>query len=201
MLTAMYSLLLALVLCVSQARLAIAESVAPAATVPSVATTSAAGTDTLPPEGKRAPRLKGSDWLNSKPLTRAELSGKVVLVEFWACACVNCRRTVPAMKRLHELFAPGKDVVIVGIHTPELPAERDRRAVQRAIDDFQLPYPVLLDNWMTNWDAFENQYWPALYIIDRRGIIRTLHIGELHEGTDAWRSVVSLIEALRREPA
>jgi thiol-disulfide isomerase/thioredoxin len=166
--------------------------------VPAAATT---GTKPATLEGRRAPALIGSDWLNSKPLTRADLAGKVVLVEFWTFECINCRRTVPAMKRLHERFAPGKDVVIVGVHTPELPQERDGRAVQRAIDTLRLPYPVLLDNAMANWNAFDNQYWPALYIIDRHGTIKLLHIGELHEGTEAWRSVVALIESLRRERA
>jgi len=152
------------------------------------------------PDGRRAPTLSG-EWLNSRPLTHADLAGKVVLVEFWTFDCINCRRTVPAMKRLYTRFAEGGDVVIVGVHTPELAHERDPRAVQRAIDRLQLPYPVLLDNTMANWRAFDNQYWPALYVIDRRGVIRDLHIGELHEGTPAWRSVVALIESLRRERA
>ena len=152
------------------------------------------------PDGQRAPTLSG-EWLNSRPLTRADLAGKVVLVEFWTFDCINCRRTVPAMKRLHARFREGGDVVIVGVHTPELAHERDPRAVQRAIHRLQLPYPVLLDNAMANWEAFDNHYWPALYVIDRRGVIRDLHIGELHEGTPAWRSVVALIESLRRERA
>lgn len=159
-----------------------------------------AATPARAPEGRRAPALNGGEWLNSRPLTRADLAGKVVLVEFWTFDCINCRRTVPAMKRLHERFGEGGEVVIVGVHTPELAHERDPRAVQRAIDRFRLPYPVLLDNAMANWLAFDNHYWPALYIIDRRGVIRDLHIGELHEGTPAWRSVVALIESLRREP-
>ncbi len=161
----------------------------------------AAATPGARPAGIRAPALSGREWLNSKPLTRADLRGKVVLVEFWTFDCINCRRTMPAMKRLHALFGDGGDVVIVGVHTPELPHERDPRAVERAIDRWQLPYPVLLDNAMVNWEAFENLYWPALYVIDRRGLIRDLHIGELHEGTPAWRSIVALIESLRREPA
>lgn len=152
------------------------------------------------PAGKRAPTLVGG-WLDPPPLTRADLAGKVVLVEFWTFDCINCRRTVPAMKRLHARFAGRGDVIIVGIHTPELAHERDPRAVRRAVERLGLPYPVLLDPAMVNWRAFDNHYWPALYVIDRRGTIRDLHIGELHEGTSSWRTLVALVERLRQEPA
>jgi thiol-disulfide isomerase/thioredoxin len=153
------------------------------------------------PSGPRAPALSGRDWINSAPLTKADFKGKVRLVEFWAFECVNCQRTVPAMKRLFTMYGGTGDVVIVGVHTPELPHEKDARAVQRAVTHLGLPYPILLDNYGSNWDAFENKYWPALYMIDRRGVIRDVHIGELHEDTPAWRAVVSLIDSLRREPA
>ena len=150
--------------------------------------------------GKRAPTLVG-EWLEPPALARADVAGKVVLVEFWTFDCINCLRTVPAMKRLHARFAAGGDVVIVGVHTPELAHERDPRAVRRAVERLALPYPVLLDPAMVNWRAFDNHYWPALYVIDRRGSIRDLHIGELHEGTTSWRALVALIERLRRESA
>lgn len=206
MLSAMHFLRNALILCAAGAAAAaswtapVGASAAPVATA-GAPTMAAPDSETSVLPGRRAPKFIGSDWLNSRPLKRADLAGKVVLVEFWAFECVNCRRTVPAMKRLYGMFAPGKDVVIVGVHTPELEQERDRRAVQRAIDTLQLPYPVLLDNYMSNWNAFENQYWPALYVIDRHGTIKLLHIGELHEETEAWRSVVALIETLRRQGA
>ncbi|TMQ73749.1 MAG: redoxin domain-containing protein [Candidatus Eisenbacteria bacterium] len=150
-------------------------------------------------EGGRAPKLTGSDWLNSKPLTRRDLAGKVVLVEFWAFECINCQRTFPAMKRLQALYGDRGDVVIVGVHTPELDREKDPKAVARAVRQNQLPYPVLIDGEWSNWNAFHNQYWPALYLIDRRGVIRKLHIGELHEGTPGWSETVSLVDSLRRE--
>jgi len=158
-----------------------------------------AGTPGDAPDGWRAPALRGSDWLNTRPLRAEDFAGKVRVVEFWTFDCINCRRTVPAMKRLDARFRAGGDVVIVGIHTPELPHERDRRNVQRAIEALGLPYPVLLDNGMANWNAFHNQYWPALYVIDRHGIVRGQHIGELHEGTPGWDETVALIESLRRE--
>lgn len=147
----------------------------------------------------RAPALVGREWINSPPLTPDRLAGRVVLVEFWALQCVNCRRTIPAMKRLHAMYRDSGDVVIVGVHTPELPQERGRKAVERAVAELGLPYPVLVDDGMANWDAFRNRYWPALYVIDRHGLIREVHEGELHEGTLEWRAVLTLIDRLRRE--
>jgi len=147
----------------------------------------------------RAPALTGREWIHSAPLTPDSLAGRVVLVEFWALECVNCRRTVPAMKRLHAMYRDSGDVVIVGVHTPEFPRERGRKAVERAVAELALPYPVLVDDQMANWDAFENRYWPALYVIDRRGMIRDVHAGELHEGTLEWQILLTLITRLRGE--
>jgi thiol-disulfide isomerase/thioredoxin len=147
----------------------------------------------------RAPALSGREWINSAPLTPDSLAGRVVLVEFWAFECVNCRRTIPAMKRLHAMYRDSGDVVIVGVHTPELAREHGRKAVERAVAELGLPYPVLVDDRMVNWDAFENRYWPALYVIDRRGMIRDVEAGELHEGTLEWRSLLTLVTRLRRE--
>ena len=147
----------------------------------------------------RAPALRGREWINSAPLTADSLAGRGVLVEFWAFECVNCRRTVPAMKRLHAIYRDSADVVIVGVHTPELPQEHGRKAVERAVADQGIAYPVLIDDRMANWDAFENRFWPALYVIDRHGMIRDVEAGELHEGTLEWRSLLALITQLRRE--
>ena len=146
----------------------------------------------------KAPALRGSEWINTAPLTADSLAGRVVLVEFWALQCINCHRTLPAMKKLHAMYRDS-GVVIVGIHTPEFPAERGRKAVEKAVADQGIPYPVLVDDRMVNWDAFENRYWPALYVIDRNGRIRDVEAGELHEGTLEWRSLVTLINQLRRE--
>lgn len=161
-----------------------------------LATAAAAG---APPGAVRAPALTGREWINSRPLTPVDLKDKVVVVEFWTFDCINCRRTVPAMNRLHATFRDSGDVVIVGVHTPELPRERDPRAVERAVAAQGITFPVLLDGGMANWKAFGNHYWPAIYVIDRRGRIRDLHTGELHPGTPAWDSLLTLIGRLRRE--
>lgn len=158
-----------------------------------------AATPGAPADAARAPALTGRKWINTRPLGRDDLDGKVRLIEFWTFDCINCRRTVPAMKRLHALYRDSADMAIVAIHTPELPRERGRAAVERAVAELGLAFPVLLDDAMVNWRAFGNHYWPALYVIDRRGRIRDLHIGELHQDTPAWRTMIGLIERLRRE--
>lgn len=150
--------------------------------------------------GDRAPVVRSSRWLNSEPLTDAALRGKVRLVEFWTFACINCLRTVPAMNRLQQRLAGG-DVVVIGVHTPELDRERDPRQVEEAIRRLQIRFPVALDNDYATWRAYGNHYWPALYVVDKRGVIRHVHVGELHEGTTAWKSLLDLVERLRREPA
>jgi thiol-disulfide isomerase/thioredoxin len=147
-----------------------------------------------------APPIQSTKWINSKPLAKADLRGKVVLVEFWAFDCINCQRTVPAMKKLDETY-DAKDVVIVGVHTPELEQERDPYNVEKAVAKLGLKYPIALDNDYRVWKAFKNRYWPALYVVDKRGIIRHAHIGELHEDSPGWEEVVRWIDELRKEPA
>jgi thiol-disulfide isomerase/thioredoxin len=151
-----------------------------------------------PQVGRRAPKLLG-EWLNTRPLKPADLNGRVTLVEFWAFECINCRRTLPAMRALFERYPAGGDVVIVGVHTPELPIERDADSVRTAVAKLDVRYPVVLDNSYSDWRAFENDYWPELYLIDRRGVIRHVHVGELHQGTEEWTQLLAKIEALRRE--
>ncbi|TMQ67557.1 MAG: redoxin domain-containing protein, partial [Candidatus Eisenbacteria bacterium] len=86
------------------------------------------------------------------------------------------------------------------VHTPEFERERRASEVARAIERLGVAYPVALDNDYKNWRAYGNQYWPALYVVDRRGVIRYSHVGELHEGTSSWRELLAVIERLRREP-
>jgi thiol-disulfide isomerase/thioredoxin len=155
------------------------------------------------PESERAgaprPWLDGLEWVNSRPLTRADLAGKVVVVEFWTFDCINCRRTVPAMNRLERMFRDRSDVAIVGIHTPELEHERDAGNVRRAVEGLGLRLPVGRDNAFRAWRAFGNHYWPALYVLDRNDRVRSTHVGELHEGTPAWAELLRTIDRLRRE--
>ncbi len=137
-------------------------------------------------------------WFNARPLTPADLRGKVVLVEFWTFACVNCQRSVPAMLRLHQSVGGG-DVLIIGVHSPELDRERSAAGLKAAIRRFHLHYAVAQDNDFVAWRAFDNHYWPALYVLDGHGRIRGRHVGELHVGSAAWTDLLETIEKLRKE--
>jgi thiol-disulfide isomerase/thioredoxin len=128
-----------------------------------------------------APDFTGNQrWFNTpgnKPLSLADLRGKVVLVDFWTYTCINCIRTLPYLKALDRRYR--KDgLVIVGVHTPEFPFERDANNVDAAIKQNDIRYPVAQDNKYATWDAYGNQYWPAEYFIDAKGRVRFTHFGE-----------------------
>ncbi len=136
------------------------------------------GTQSALPVGPAAPEFAGIDnWLNSKPLTLAELRGKVVLVDFWTYSCINCIRTLPYVEGWYEKY---KDdgFVVVGVHAPEFAFEHDTANVAAAIKNFGLTYPVAQDNEFATWTAYNNQYWPADYLIDASGHVRASHYGE-----------------------
>ncbi|TWB06806.1 thioredoxin family protein [Bradyrhizobium stylosanthis] len=125
-----------------------------------------------------APDFTGiTTWFNSKPLSLADLRGKVVLVDFWTYGCVNCVNTLP---HVTDLYAKYKDkgLVVVGVHTPEFPFERSASNVQAALKRHGITYPVAQDNDSKTWNAYSNQYWPAQYIIDQNGKIVFQHAGE-----------------------
>lgn len=125
-----------------------------------------------------APEFAGIDhWYNSPPLTIAGLRGKVVLVEFWTHECINCLHVLPHTKALYEKYA--KDgLVVVGVHTPEYDEERVPANVQAAISRYGITWPVATDNGYATWNAYGNQFWPALYLIDRDGRVVYRHFGE-----------------------
>jgi cytochrome c biogenesis protein CcdA/thiol-disulfide isomerase/thioredoxin len=129
----------------------------------------------------RAPEFIGNqDWFNTpgdRPLKLSDLRGHVVLVDFWTYTCINCIRTLPYLTAWDKRYR--KDgLVIVGVHTPEFPFERDAGNVEEAIEANGIEYPVVQDNDQTTWNAYENQYWPAEYFIDADGNVRYAHFGE-----------------------
>src|ERR1700720_2385110 len=133
---------------------------------------------TLADAGGAAPNFVGiKTWLNSTPLNIADLRGKVVLVDFWTYGCYNCVNTLPHVTRLYDTYKD-KGLIVVGIHTPEFGFEKSTDAVQAAIKRHGIRYPVAQDNEYATWNAYHNQYWPAQYIIDRRGKIVFEHAGE-----------------------
>jgi cytochrome c biogenesis protein CcdA/thiol-disulfide isomerase/thioredoxin len=125
-----------------------------------------------------APSFEGGGrWFNTAPLTMEKLRGKVVLVDFWTYSCINCLRTLPHLRAWHERYA--KDgLVIVGVHSPEFAFEHVASNVSHAIERLHVRYPVVQDNDFRIWGAYGNQYWPAEYLIDRRGHVRRAHFGE-----------------------
>ena len=141
-----------------------------------------AGASTLTANAQRAnptaPEFTGiQQWLNSPPLTMKALRGQVVLIDFWTFACVNCVRTLPHIQRWHERYA-AQGLVVVGVHTPEFAFERSTDSVRQAIRRHGLSYPVAQDNRYQTWNAYANQYWPAVYLVDRQGRIVFTHFGE-----------------------
>ena len=125
-----------------------------------------------------APEIAGiAQWINSNPLTVAELKGKVVLVDFWTYSCVNCIRTLPYLQRWHERYHDA-GLVVIGVHAPEFPFEGKPANVAAAVRKFKITYPVALDNDFVTWNAYHNEYWPAHYLIDRNGQVVETHYGE-----------------------
>ncbi|MEO8167599.1 MAG: redoxin domain-containing protein [bacterium] len=127
--------------------------------------------------GKRAPELAEGSWVNSQPTTLAKLQGKVVLLEFWTFGCYNCRNTLPFIKAWHDKYS-GPKFQIIGVHTPEFESEKNLTTVKKKIDQLGIRYPVVTDNDYKTWNAYDQHYWPVMYLIDKKGIIRHIHIGE-----------------------
>jgi thiol-disulfide isomerase/thioredoxin len=124
------------------------------------------------------PLLDGATgWLNSKPLGPAELRGHVVLVDFWTLTCINWLRTEPYVRAWSRAYRDD-GLIVIGVHTPEFTFEREIDRVRLATEAMDIDYPVALDSEYAIWDAFNNHYWPALYFVDRDGIIRDHHFGE-----------------------
>jgi thiol-disulfide isomerase/thioredoxin len=127
--------------------------------------------------GAPAPEITGQVWINSEPLRLADLKGKVVLVEFWTFGCVNCRNVEPHVKAWHQKYAD-KGLVVIGVHTPESDFERYVKNVQHYVREEQIPYPVVTDNDFATWTRYGNRAWPAMYLVDKQGVLRYVHIGE-----------------------
>src|SRR5262249_27307611 len=124
------------------------------------------------------PDLAGAiGWLNSAPLTAKGLRGKVVLVDFWTYTCINSLRPLPYIKAWAEKYKDA-GLVVIGVHTPEFSFEKDRANVETALRGLKVAYPVAVDSGYRIWEAFGNEYWPALYFVDAKGRIRYHHFGE-----------------------
>ena len=143
---------------------------------------------------RQAPPLNGAtQWLNSPPLTKQMLRGKVVLVDFWTYSCINCLRTLPYLKAWDEKYR-AQGLVIIGVHAPEFAFEKEVNNVEKAVRDLGINYPVAIDNQYAIWNAYQNKYWPAHYLIDAQGNIRHQHFGE-----GAYQETEQMIQTLLKE--
>ncbi len=150
--------------------------------------------------GRPAPaftQTRPEAWLNSRPLTWADLDGKVVVLDFWTFACWNCYRSIPWLNSLRKKF--GKDLVIVGIHTPELAHEYELDRLKAKLGEFAITDPQMVDNDYRYWKAIGNRAWPTFYLVDRKGTVRARHIGETHEGDRNAKLIEADIRALLAE--
>jgi thiol-disulfide isomerase/thioredoxin len=148
--------------------------------MPAPAATASSNDGSLFPVGDRveAPNFTGIDgWLNSPPLTLSELRGKVVLIDFWTFSCVNCVRTIPHLRALYDDY---KDdgFVIVGVHSPEFDFEQVTANVAAAVKRLDVTWPVAIDSQMATWNAYQNQFWPAEYLLDQQGRVAYYSYGE-----------------------
>ncbi len=125
-----------------------------------------------------APEFEGlSNWINSSPLKKSDLKSKVVLVDFWTYSCINCIRTQSYLKGWYSTYK-SSGLEIIGVHAPEFAFEKVPSNVEKAVKEAGLKYPIALDNDFATWNAFDNQYWPAAYLIDKEGSVRRVHFGE-----------------------
>jgi thiol-disulfide isomerase/thioredoxin len=141
-----------------------------------------------------APELTNDTWLNSDaPLRLADLRGSVVLLDMWTFGCINCRNVVPSLKNWHAAYAE-QGLVVIGNHYPEFGFERDLENLKEAVAELGIEYPVAQDNAGATWKAYDNRFWPTLYLIDKQGRLRYVHIGE-----GAYEETEAAIQALLAE--
>ena len=125
-----------------------------------------------------APDFESNTWINvDAPLHIAELNGKVVLLEMWTFGCSNCQHVIPSLRDWYKKYKD-QGFVVVGNHFPEFSRERELNNLKEAIVQWEITYPVVQDNDGKIWSAYNNRYWPSLYLIDKNGHIRYTHIGE-----------------------
>ena len=132
---------------------------------------------TAEPKAPAAPELSNGVWINSEPLTLKSLRGRVVLVDFWTFACYNCLNTVPHIKNWDAQYRD-KGLTIIGVHTPESDLERNEGDLRRGVAALGIKYPVVTDNDYSTWKAYGVEAWPTLFLLDKQGRVRWMHVGE-----------------------
>ena len=145
-----------------------------------------------------APEFAGvAEWLNAKPMKMADQKGKVVVVHFWTNGCINCIHNYPHYRAWQDQYKENKDLIIVGIHTPEFDAEKNIDRIKERMAKNKLTFAVAVDNDGATWKAWGNRYWPSVYLVDKAGNVRHRWEGEL--GEDGAKKVARLIDGLLAE--
>jgi thiol-disulfide isomerase/thioredoxin len=146
------------------------------------------------PDLGTAPELTNNTWLNvDAPLRLANLRGKVVLLDMWTFGCINCQHVIPSLKDWDAKYK-SQGLVIIGNHFPEFSYEKELANVKDAVASYGIEYAVAQDNDGATWQAYRNHYWPTMYLIDKQGHIRYVHIGE-----GSYQETESNIQALLAE--
>jgi len=143
--------------------------------------------------GPQAPDFTGIEqWHNSAPLKMAQLKGQVVLIDFWTYTCINCIHIMPYVANWYDKYK-AQGLQVVGVHTPEFPFEHASANVAEALKKYNIRYPVAQDNQYATWNAYNNQYWPALYLVNKKGQIIYRHFGEgdYQQTEDAIRNALA----------
>ncbi len=147
------------------------------------------------PTGTPAPEISASAWINAAPTPLTSLHGKVALIEFWTFGCSNCRRVEPHVKDWHRQYAK-QGLVVIGVHTPETEFERKLANVEEYVRAHDISYPVAVDGDLVTWRRFDNWAWPAIYLVDKHGIIRLVQVGE-----GGYATIEARIRSLLEEDA
>ena len=128
---------------------------------------------------KKAPEFTDTTGYINTPtsIKLANQKGKVILVHFWTYTCINCIHTIPHLNEVYQKYS-NRGLVIIGVQTPEFNDEKNIDNVKLAVQNFQIKYPIILDNNYVNWNTYGNNYWPRDYLVDNQGLIRYNHIGE-----------------------
>ncbi|MBD0369817.1 MAG: redoxin domain-containing protein [Pyrinomonadaceae bacterium] len=143
----------------------------------------------------KAPALSEGIWINSEPMKLEDLRGRVVVLDFWTFGCYNCRNTLPTLKRWDASYRE-KGLTIVGVHSPEFDHEKEEQNVRREVRSLGIRYPVVTDNEYETWRAFGIKAWPTTVILDKKGRVRFIHIGE-----GMYGEMENAIEKLLAEPS
>lgn len=144
-------------------------------------------------ESTTAPELATGEWINSPSLKLNDLHGRVVLIEFWTFGCVNCRNTLPFVKNWDDRYRE-KGLTVIGVHSPEFDEEKNVENLRRAVSSLGIRYPVVTDNDYQTWKAYKVEAWPSIFLLDKQGRIRWMHVGE-----GAYEETERLIQKLLAE--